>query len=248
MLEKPKHFYAKSSSRESFGSCLRPGGLSLTHRLLEESSLQAGDRVLDLGCGPGESLFLMQESFCFEVFGLDHSEKLLAQARARLPKAELSLGDAHAIPYANDNFHGILAECSLSLMAHVESVLAEAWRVLKPGGLFILSDLYCKRPELRRKFIEHPLADEFSAPFNLESLKSLLDTAGFIEIQWQDEGRLLTQWIVEMIFKHGSLDAFWQALFIHQASEDAKGNIEEFQTLLKRTELSYFSLQARKPF
>jgi 2-polyprenyl-6-hydroxyphenyl methylase / 3-demethylubiquinone-9 3-methyltransferase len=94
-------------------------------------------RVLDLGCGGG----LLSNDLAargHEVFGLDATDENLAVARARdlTHSVSYQLGDAYALPYESESFDVV---CALDLLEHVEDpsrVIAEAARVLMPGGLF----------------------------------------------------------------------------------------------------------------
>lgn len=93
--------------------------------------------VLDIGCGAG---FLSNELARqgFPVTGLDASESSLAVARQydTTSTVHYDLGDAYALPYADETFAVV---CAMDFLEHVEEparVVAEAARVLKPGGVF----------------------------------------------------------------------------------------------------------------
>src|SRR5687767_2956556 len=70
---------------------------------LRRVDLQAGQRVLDIGCGVGAFLRLVAERGA-QPFGLDASEALVDLARKRLPHADLRVGDMEALPYEDDTF------------------------------------------------------------------------------------------------------------------------------------------------
>jgi len=99
--------------------------------------LREGARVLDVGCGAGFlSNYLARQGF--EVTGLDVSKDSLAVAARHDDTGSVvyEVGDALALPYANDSFDAV---CAMDFLEHVEdaaSVVRECARVLRPGGLF----------------------------------------------------------------------------------------------------------------
>jgi SAM-dependent methyltransferase len=102
---------------------------------------RASVRFLELGCGPGANLwYLAREGF--SVTGIDGSEVALRRAAARLAAegltAELALGDATKLPWADDSFDCVLdIECVYAnSFEDSRRIVAEARRVLRPGGLF----------------------------------------------------------------------------------------------------------------
>ncbi|HEU5076841.1 MAG TPA: bifunctional 2-polyprenyl-6-hydroxyphenol methylase/3-demethylubiquinol 3-O-methyltransferase UbiG [Polyangiaceae bacterium] len=107
----------------------------VTARLRERS--RAGARVLDVGCGAGFlANHLAREGF--EVTGLDASEESLAVAARHdeTGRVVYQLGNALALPHADQSFDAV---CAMDFLEHVEdaaSVIRECARVLRPGGLF----------------------------------------------------------------------------------------------------------------
>lgn len=104
-------------------------------RLRERS--RAGARVLDVGCGAGFlSNYLARQGF--EVTGLDASKESLTVAARHdeTGRVVYQVGDALALPHANESFDAV---CAMDFLEHVEdpaSVVRECARVLRPGGLF----------------------------------------------------------------------------------------------------------------
>lgn len=100
-----------------------------------------GDRVLDLGCGNGR-LFQILKDMEIEYFGVDVSEKLIEIAKKRYHQAKFQVADALNLPFPNNYFDKIY---SIAIFHHIPSekfrlrFLKEAKRVLKPGGLLILT-------------------------------------------------------------------------------------------------------------
>jgi SAM-dependent methyltransferase len=92
--------------------------------------------VLDVGCGSGFALRLAADRGAVAA-GLDASSALLDIARARTPDADLRLGDMSALPWADASFDVVTS--FNSIWAGCEAAVAEAARVLEPGGRFAMT-------------------------------------------------------------------------------------------------------------
>jgi len=95
------------------------------------------ERSLELGCGTGRlanNLF----SISREVYGVDQSSEVLAIAQRKYPQLKLTCAEVIKLPYQSDFFDLVLINGSLHHFFAVEKTLAEAYRVLKPGGVFVL--------------------------------------------------------------------------------------------------------------
>ena len=205
--------YTAPALSQTTGGVLRPGGLELTAALVRQSGLIEGSRVLDVGCGPGHSLAWLAESF--QVCGLDLAQAMLALAAARAPQALLVQGSAEALPFASASFDGILAECVLSLCRKQEVALAEIERVLRRGGLLMLSDLYLKNGAFCTALPEQAGCLLHAAP--LEETLSMLERCGFELLHVADHSAALKQLAGQLIFDHGTMELFWQS-FLDSAS------------------------------
>jgi len=108
---------------------------------IECINLQPADHVLEIGFGPGEGIAqcvqITTEGF---VAGLDYSEDMLTMAQERnhralmQEKAELTLGEANAMPYSDEEFHKVFGVNVFHFWEDPSNPLAECLRVLKPGG------------------------------------------------------------------------------------------------------------------
>jgi ubiquinone/menaquinone biosynthesis C-methylase UbiE len=98
-----------------------------------------GARILELGCGPGATLATIAELAApARLVGIDIDRELLDRAEARLgASAELLLGDARALPLPDASFDVVLDFGTCYHIARAGDALAEAARVLVPGGLFV---------------------------------------------------------------------------------------------------------------
>lgn len=162
-----------------------PGAAELRARTYELLRLEPGAAVIDVGCGAGLAVSELS-SLGFRAVGVDLSSEMVDEARRRSPEADFRAGDAYALP-VDGGFAGYRADKVFHELAEPELALAEARRVLIPGGRIVLSGpdweglmIDSSYPALTREIVR-ARASVIAAPRIARGFQRLLAGKGFRE-------------------------------------------------------------------
>jgi ubiquinone/menaquinone biosynthesis C-methylase UbiE len=164
--------------------------------------VKKGETVLDLGSGPGLDLILAAKKVGTEgkVIGLDMTDEMIAACRKNLETAGITNGEVRKglmeeMPVADGEVDWIISNCVINLSPEKEKVFAEAFRVLRPGGKMLVSDIVTNDlPDECREDILAWVGCLAGAVEEDEYLKLIRD-AGFEDVKILDK----------MVYDHSSL-------------------------------------------
>jgi SAM-dependent methyltransferase len=155
------------------------------------ADLHPGEVVLDLGSGGGIDVLLsaLRVGPNGKAYGLDMTDEMLALAienkrRAGIANVEFLKGEIENIPLPGDSVDVIISNCVINLSADKDRVLHEAFRVLKPGGRFAVSDVVTKGdmlPEIRHSVLAW--VGCMAGALEENEYRAKLEAAGFGQIQ-----------------------------------------------------------------
>jgi arsenite methyltransferase len=159
------------------------------------ASLKEGEVVLDLGSGAGFDCFLASSRVgkTGKVIGIDMTPEMLDSARenaakGQYPNVEFRLGEIENLPVADNSVDAIISNCVINLSRDKQRVFNEAFRVLKPGGRLMVSDMVILKelPAFIKESIDAYVSCVAGAMKKTDYLKAI-KKAGFESVKVVDE-------------------------------------------------------------
>ena len=159
------------------------------------AGIQPGETVVDLGSGGGIDCFLAARRVGPQgkVIGVDMTPQMIDRARSAAVKGsygnvEFRLGEIENLPVADSTADAVLSNCVINLSPDKGRVFKEAWRILKPGGRLMVSDIVLKEklPDKARESIELWAGCVSGALLKEEYLAAVRE-AGFATVEVRSE-------------------------------------------------------------
>ena len=170
-----------------------PGGPDMTERLITLAAFRPPGRGLELGAGAGKATeYLKKQGFRMTALDLEPAGP------------EVEEGDMRSLLLPEECFDFCLAECSVSVCGDGDAALKEAYRVLKKGGVFLLSDVFFRQ--------ENAPALSMKRPLTLACWQEAFTEAGFRQEAFRDETAAWKEFFLECLW-NGSASPESQEFF-----------------------------------
>ncbi len=175
------------------------------------AKLNPGEVVLDLGSGGGIDVLLSARRVgpTGKAYGLDMTDEMLALAnenkrKSGMENVEFLKGEIENIPLPGNSVDVIISNCVINLSADKDKVLREAFRVLKPGGRFAISDVVTRgeiRPEIRKNILLW--VGCIAGALDEKEYRDKLMAAGFEQVEMETTRVYKTEEAREMLTAEG---------------------------------------------
>lgn len=176
------------SSEGEFNPLAESGWRTIRNRFEHFVRVRPGMRVLDIGCGTGQSR-QVYAAHASEYVGVDLAEGALARARVRFPSDRWQCADARNLPFESGTFDLVAFSGVLHHIAEFEDALRESLRVLAPGGSAFAFDPNLLHPAMA--LFRYPKSPLYSAkgvspneaPMLPKTLRRGFEQAGFVDVK-----------------------------------------------------------------
>jgi SAM-dependent methyltransferase len=168
------------------------------------ASLKEGETVLDLGSGAGFDCFLAARKVgdSGRVIGVDMTPEMVEKARSNAvhgnyTNVEFRIGEIENLPAADHSVDAVISNCVVNLSPEKKKVFAEAYRVLKPGGRLMVSDIVLLKelPDVVKNSMDAYVGCVSGAALKDEYLRTI-KAAGFEDVKIVDETSFPVEFII----------------------------------------------------
>lgn len=159
-----------------------PGGINLTKEIFKTENINRHSRILDVGCGTGQTAAYLAEKYKAKVTGIDINSEMVAKAKRRMKNNRLPVKiiecSIEQVPLHDHTFDFIISESVLSFV-NKPNALKEIFRLLKKGGRFIAIEFTIHEP------LEEEIEEEIKQFYGFDSCSmkkdwvALFNQAGF---------------------------------------------------------------------
>ena len=180
--------------------CLSCGGA------INHAGVQPGEVCLDLGSGRGNDVIRMAEEAGENGFayGIDLSDGMVKKARTNLEKfgvtnAEIIQSEMESLPLNDNSVDVTISNCTINHSSNKEAVWSEVFRVLKPGGRFVVSDIYATAP-IADEYRNDPqaVAECWAGAVTRAEYLTMLEETGFTNIKILEESEPYAKGMAEV--------------------------------------------------
>lgn len=165
-----------------------PGGLNLTRKIFESENIHNSSKVLDVGCGTGQTAAYLAFKYGANVTGIDNNRTMVLKAKRRIEKNKLPVkimqGSVEKTSLPDDHFDFIISESVLSFV-NKPRALKEIFRLLKYGGRFIAIEQTINKKLTEKEENEIKQFYGFDCLNTKKDWMALLKQAGFQHIRIQ---------------------------------------------------------------
>lgn len=196
--------------------------------LCEVGQISDLDRVLELGCGPGD-VAIQLAAISAKVTGIDFSENMIEVARARFPELAFEVADAEQLPFKDVSFDVVVSNYTAHHFARPQDVFEEARRVLRPGGRLavimpIQSEQMSFASVMSAIFAEIPPEESPGGPLlnatDPLELTAFIEAAGFSNVRCEKRIKPVELASAEPIIATG-----WDFMGLHDKPQDMQDRI-----------------------
>ena len=215
---------------------------ALADRAVEMAGLKKGSRILDIGCGEGDTVAYLRDELGMDAEGIDTNLAKISAGKEKYPGIPIRYGDGEFLDeYMSFTFDGILIEGALSRTNMPDEALHEAWCVMKKGGRIMIADVYEKDPDPKQMRAVEIEADRLS---RIQRKEGDCEDRGMKFVAFRHEDAFYKDPLIREMESIG-----FEILGFEDRTKEAKGlwTEEETKTGRGKKKLGYFLLAAAKP-
>jgi ubiquinone/menaquinone biosynthesis C-methylase UbiE len=224
----------------------------ISRKVTDTLGLRAGERVLDAGCGPGETAVYLATEYDVDITGITVSEYEIEQGNRRAAergaahRATFQYGDFMELSFPDNSFDAVLALESLQNAPDLPTVLGEFHRVLRPGGRLSFSDFSLESAQDQKRIATFMSTLKLGALPTLAEWLELVRSAGFeVEEYTQCGPRVFgmkSKYLEEAMRLRGEITGKFGETAVGEFSRVHQGFFTP-----KKNQIGYVILAARKP-
>jgi SAM-dependent methyltransferase len=187
--------------------------VQLAPKFADFCGISGGERVLDVGCGPGAlTSVLVERTGAARVCGIEPSAPFFEACRARLPEVDLRHGGAELLPWQDAEFDAALAQLVLSFVTDAAQVAREMRRVVRPGGC-VAACMWLEGKGLQISDLFWEAVGQLDPALRHAEQKMTFRRPGDIARLWSDAGLMaIEETTLEVRARYRDFDELWGSI------------------------------------